>query len=314
MKAIRFDRYGQPSVLKFEELPKPRLQQDEVLVQVHASGINPSDVKNVSGAFHAALPRVPGRDFSGVVVEGPKEVGEQVWGSGAGFGVVRDGTHAEYVAVPIDALTRKPEHLSMVQAAAVGIPFLAAWMSLEAAQVLPAETVLVTGAAGAVGRAAVQIARWKKARVFGLVQANQNTEADQAVTQDGAELGLRIKKLTGGEGVDIAIDCVGSLFEECGKSLKRGGRQIALTAAGDGRVCFNLTEFYHDLKRLIGIDTMKQSGPQIAGMLDSMRPGFESGALTPGDFEESPFTSAIDVYTSVGDKSKQKKQILRMVP
>jgi NADPH:quinone reductase len=313
MKAIRFNSYGEPSVLQSIDLPNPQLKSDEVLVQVHASAINPSDVKNVAGVFHATLPRIPGRDFAGVVVEGPKHLGEHVWGSGAGFGVVRDGTHAEYVAVRMEALALKPGHLSMSEAAAIGIPFLAAWMGLEAAQVLPGETVFVTGAAGSVGRAVTQIARWKKARVFGLVRPDQKTEADQAVIQQGDSLSAQIKELTGGKGVDISIDCVGSLFEECAESLKRGGRQIALTAAGDGRVSFNLTDFYHELKRLIGIDTMKLSDSQIAGMLEAMRPGFESRALMPPEFDESPFSDAVSVYTAVVSKTKQKKQILRMV-
>src|SRR5689334_12157296 len=89
MKALRFETYGPPSVLGIQELPVPALQEGEVLVQIKASSINPSDVGNVAGRFHSKLPMTPGRDFAGVVVEGGTWKGKHVWGTGAGFGVVR---------------------------------------------------------------------------------------------------------------------------------------------------------------------------------------------------------------------------------
>src|ERR1700677_3206140 len=94
MKALRFEKYGPPSVLSIQELPVPDLKTGEALVEVHASAINPSDVKNVAGVFKASLPRIPGRDFAGLVVAGDGWKGKEGWGSGAGFGVWRDGTHA----------------------------------------------------------------------------------------------------------------------------------------------------------------------------------------------------------------------------
>src|SRR5665213_1598099 len=129
MNALRFDHYGLPSVLSLQELAIPALNAGEVLVEVHAAAINPSDVKNVAGAFNASLPRVPGRDYAGVVVAGDENwMGKAVWGSSAGLGIVRDGTHAEYLVVHSDWLSAKPAHLTMPQAAAVGVPYLAAWM------------------------------------------------------------------------------------------------------------------------------------------------------------------------------------------
>jgi NADPH2:quinone reductase len=96
MKALRFEKYGPPSVLAIQELPVPDLKTGEALVELHASAINPSDVKNVAGVFKASLPRIPGRDFAGVVVAGDGWKGKEVWGSGAGFGISRDGTCAIY--------------------------------------------------------------------------------------------------------------------------------------------------------------------------------------------------------------------------
>ena len=85
MKALRFEKYGPPSVLSIQEMRVPDLRTGAALVELYASAINPSDVKNVAGAFKASLPRIPGRDFAGVVVAGDGWKGKEVWGSGAGF-------------------------------------------------------------------------------------------------------------------------------------------------------------------------------------------------------------------------------------
>ena len=127
MKVLQFNAYGPPAALSIKEIPKPEPRKGEVLIQIKSTAINPSDVKNVTGHFKASLPRVPGRDYAGVVVGGDAEEGLEVWGSGAGFGVFRDGAHAEYVVVPADWIAQKPRQLSMEQAAAIGVPFLAAW-------------------------------------------------------------------------------------------------------------------------------------------------------------------------------------------
>jgi NADPH:quinone reductase len=93
MKAVRFEKYGPPSVLSLQELGLPELRPGQALIELHASAVNPSDVKNIAGAFHATLARVPGRDYAGVVVIiGDGWEGKQVWGSGPGLGVTRDGT------------------------------------------------------------------------------------------------------------------------------------------------------------------------------------------------------------------------------
>jgi NADPH:quinone reductase-like Zn-dependent oxidoreductase len=168
IKSLRFAAFGPPSVLRIEELPMPEPGEGEALVHVKAAAINPSDVGNVAGRFKkTTLPRTPGRDFAGVVIRGPHE-GEEVWGSSGKLGIVRDGSHAEYVVVPAETLSLKPKPLSMAQAAAIGVPFITAWASVvSAAQIQAGETILIVGAAGAVGQAATQIANWKQARVIG---------------------------------------------------------------------------------------------------------------------------------------------------
>jgi NADPH:quinone reductase len=159
MRAIRFETFGDPSVLELAEVPAPTADGTTAVVRVMAASINPSDVKNVAGAMkQTTLPRIPGRDFAGVVEAGPAEwIGAEVWGTGGDAGYTRDGSHAELIAVPIASLRRKPELLSFDQAASIGVNYMAAWSGIEAAGLKAGETVLLIGAGGGVGGAAAQI-------------------------------------------------------------------------------------------------------------------------------------------------------------
>src|SRR5277367_6134281 len=134
MRAIRFETFGDPSVLKLVEAPAPAADDRTALVRVMAASINPSDVKNVAGTMkQTTLPRIPGRDYAGVVEAGPAEwIGAEVWGTGGDVGFTRDGTHAELIAVPIASLRRKPNTLSFDEAASVGVNYMAAWCAIDA--------------------------------------------------------------------------------------------------------------------------------------------------------------------------------------
>src|SRR5271163_53900 len=169
MRAIRFETFGDPSVLEVAEAPTPAADERTALVRVMAASINPSDVKNVAGAMkQTTLPRIPGRDFAGVVEAGPARwIGAAVWGTGGDTGFTRDGTHAELIAVPVASLRRKPDNLSFDQAASVGVNYVTAWLGLETAALKAGETLLLIGAGGGVGGAAAQIARRRGARVIG---------------------------------------------------------------------------------------------------------------------------------------------------
>jgi len=312
MKALRFEKYGPPSVLSIQELRVPGLKPGEALVELHAAAINPSDVKNVAGAFKASLPRVPGRDYAGIVAAGNGWKGKEVWGSGAGLGVTRDGTHAQYLVVDLDSLSEKPSLLSMEEASAVGVPYLAAWSALvHVADIQAGETVLITGALGAVGRAATQIAHWKKARVIGAGISDKPSEADVFVNTKSKDLPVEVKALTDGKGVDLVLDAVGGpMFEPSLKSLRLGGRQVAITSIGSGRVEFNLVDFYHDLLRLIGVDTMKLTGPEIAKIMNDLRAGFEYGHLRPSPVQTWTLDQGIDAYEAVEKGATSSKQVL----
>src|SRR5438876_4632815 len=148
MRAIRFEAFGDPSVLEVVEVAAPAADERTALVRVMAASINPSDVKNVAGAMNqTTLPRIPGRDFAGVVEAGPAEwIGAEVWGTGGDTGFTRDGTHAELIAVPVASLRRKPDALSFDQTATVGVNYMAAWCGIEAAGLKVGESVLLIGA------------------------------------------------------------------------------------------------------------------------------------------------------------------------
>ena len=139
MKRLWLSHFGLDG-LGIEEGPKPSISTGYARVRVHAAGLNPSDLANVKGSFpQTTLPRVPGRDYAGIVDDGPEDWrGAAVWGAGSELGFTEDGTHAEYVVVTAASLSRKPEQLSFAAAAAAGIPFVTAYLAMiTAAQVRP---------------------------------------------------------------------------------------------------------------------------------------------------------------------------------
>ncbi len=136
MKALRFSSFANNlENLTIEQLPDPAIQPGEAKIKVVAACINPSDVKNLQGKMSATtLPRTPGRDFAGLVVDGPADLlNTEVWGSGGDIGFIRDGSHAEFLVIPIGAVSPKPRNLSFEQAACVGVNFITAYAGLSAA-------------------------------------------------------------------------------------------------------------------------------------------------------------------------------------
>jgi NADPH:quinone reductase-like Zn-dependent oxidoreductase len=314
MKALRFHQFGPPSVLSIEEIADPRPRGGEALVRVKAAAINPSDVGNVSGRFKdTTLPRTPGRDFAGTVIEGNARRGEAVWGSAPALGIGRDGTHAEYVAVPVEILSKVPANLSMEQAAAIGVPYTTAWAALvQAAQVQPGETILIVGARGAVGQAATQIAKWKKTRVIGAaLGAAAIPGAAAAVDTTAGDFRERVLEITGGRGVDVVFDTVGGhLFEPSLRSLAWGGRQVAISSTGERRVTFDLVDFYHNGSHLIGVDSQHFTPTEVGEMAREFVAGFESDALKPPVIEPVPFEDALKAYEKVAGGQAKLKQVL----
>jgi NADPH2:quinone reductase len=314
MKALRFAEFGPPSVLRIEEVAIPKPGEGETLVRVKAAAINPSDIVNVAGRFKkTTLPRIPGRDFAGVIVKGKQYEGEEVWGSGPTLGIVRDGSHAEYVVIPSETLSPKPKSLSMAQAATIGIPYITAWASIvNAAQIHAGETILIIGAGGAVGQAAAQIANWKKLRVIGADTTSDPIPSTESVVNTKSEdLREKVLQLTAGKGVNAVFNTVGgALFEPAMQSLAFRGRQVVISSSRDPRVSFNLVEFYHNFSTLMGVDSYGLAQQQVAQILGELQIGFETGALKPPPIEIVPFEKAVDAYTRVAAREAKAKQVL----
>ena len=308
MKSLRFAAFGPPSVLRLEEVAIPEPGEGEALVRVKAAAINPSDIGNVAGRFkNTTLPRTPGRDFAGI------HEGTEVWGSCPALGIDRDGSHAEYVVVPAETLSLKPKSLSMAQAAAIGVPYITAWASVvSAAQIQTGETILIVGAAGAVGQAATQIANWKQARVIGAdIRSGPIPGTESVVNTETEDLRRRVLELTAGKGVDAVFDTVGGpLFEPALRSLRFGGRQVAIASPGHAQVSFNLVDFYHNFSRLLGVDSYGLTSRQVKEIEDELQRGFETGVLTPPPIETVPFEKAEEAYTRVATRQAKLKQVL----
>ncbi|MFM0263860.1 quinone oxidoreductase family protein [Paraburkholderia sediminicola] len=309
MKAIQFKIFGNPEVLEYVDLPTPQADADSTVVQVKAASVNPSDVKNVSGHFeHTVLPRTPGRDFSGVVTAGPAEwLGAEVWGTGGDIGFTRDGTHAEFIKIPLAALSRKPTTLSHTEAAAIGVNFVVAWLgTVEYAHLQAGETIAVIGAGGGVGGAVVQIAKARGARVIGVDRhpLSADTPAGRLIDDyvpfdENATAGIRA--LTGGAGADVVYDTVGGVAFATALSLvKRRGRVLEISATGKRRVEFDLIDFYHNETQLLGVDSAKLGVAESAPLMTALVEGFESGKLQgPAIAQEFPLARAREAYETV---------------
>lgn len=312
MQAILIERFGDPSELRQTEVARPDPGEGEVLVEVHAAAVNRSDVLNTRGSFpFTTLPRIPGRDFAGVVVEGPRElVGAEVWGTGGGeLGFIRDGSHARYLAVSRNAVAPKSDTLSLEEAAASGLAYVTAGSALvELGGVSAGETILVTGAAGGVGSAAVMIARWKGARVIGAIKdESERATAERAgveVIVDTSQEGVTdaVLAATDGGGVDLVLDAVGGpLFEPALNGLGEKGRMVIITTTpGKQHVSFNLLDFYRKGLRLYGLMTSFLDSEESAAILRSLGPGFDEGALrAPAIAERYPLERAGTAYARV---------------
>jgi NADPH:quinone reductase-like Zn-dependent oxidoreductase len=312
MQAILIEDFGDPSELRPTEVPRPKHGEDEVLVEVHAAAVNRSDVLNVRGSFpFTTLPRIPGRDFAGVVVEGPQELlKREVWGTGGGeLGFVRDGSHARYLAVPRDAVAPKSATLSPQEAAASGLAYVTAGSALiPLGNISAGETILVTGAAGGVGSAAVMISRWKGARVIGAIKdPSERARAEEAgveilVDTSREDIPESVLAATEGEGAHLVLDTVGGpLFEPALGSLGKKGRMVVITTTPDARhVSFDLLDFYRKGLRLSGLMTSFLDARECAAVLRDLAPGFDEGALrAPPIAERYPLEQAGKAYARV---------------
>ncbi|MBV9272522.1 MAG: zinc-binding alcohol dehydrogenase family protein [Verrucomicrobia bacterium] len=319
MRALKFHQTGSLDNLRVEEVPLPIPAAGDVLIQVKAAAINPSDVKNVQGKMHeTTVPRIPGRDFAGTIVKGPDELlGQSVFGSGGNLGFGRDGSHAEYLAVPATAVSPLPKNLSFEQAAGIGVAYLTAWAALvNAAQIQTGETVLILGTTGAVGSAAARIAHKIGARVIGTARQAGDISAaalpvDDWIDLQTTDVATGARKITDGRGADVVFDLVGgAMFEKCLSALAWRGRQVAISSSPEPRVSFNLVDFYHNESRLIGVDSLKLSFDETAKILHQLTDGFESGLYPPPNLEIFSLEEGPRLYRDIAEGKIKAKAVL----
>jgi len=232
IQAVRVHQYGGPEELKLERIQRPEPQAGEVLIHVHAAGVNPVDWKIRQGWMKdfrpMPLPYIPGLDLAGTVEEtGP---GVTAFQKGqAVFGQSPKGVYTEYTTAPVERLALKPKTLSFDEAATVPVGATTAWQGIfDHGALQPGQRVLIQGAAGGVGMFAVQFARWKGAHVIGTT----STANLGFVRSLGAETVIDYTSMPveqAAHDMDLVFDAVGGkTLESSLRVLKRGGTLVTI--------------------------------------------------------------------------------------
>jgi NADPH2:quinone reductase len=266
MKAVQFSEHGDRDVIEYGEFPDPEIERDEVLVDVKAGGLNHLDIWTRRGMpiIDLDFPHIPGSDGAGVV----QNVGEAVTRFEVGDHVAvaagtycgqcefcRDGqesmcvsyhligehirgVHSELAAVPEENLVPVPDHVDWETAGSASLVFQTAWrMLISRAELGPSESVLVLGASGGVGHAAVQIADYVGAEVYATASSAEKLQyaeqcgADHVIDYESDDFAAEIREHTGKRGVDVVVDHIGeATYPDSLKSLAKGGRIVTCGA------------------------------------------------------------------------------------
>jgi NADPH:quinone reductase len=298
----------------------PRCDEEQVLVEVHSAGVNPSDIKAALGAMpHAQWPRTPGRDWAGIVLKGPADLmGREVFGTGGDLGISRDGSHATAIVLPRAAVRPKPASIGLIEAGAIGVPFVTAQEGyLRAGMPSAEDIVLVFGANGKVGQAAIQIATMLGARVFGVEPAaeeycghsNAPVRMINAYCENVASV---VRRETDDRGANIIFNTVGSVyFEDACKSMALGGRQIFISTI-ERTVQFDIFNFYRSRHAFFGIDTLALDAAASAKILWGLTPEFEMGWLKPFTVDKIfRLDQATDAYRAVSAGTRERIVLAR---
>lgn len=316
MHALQFSKTGDLSSLRYVEVPTPAPAADQVLVQIKAAGLNPSDVKNVLGRFpYTTVPRIPGRDFAGVVVDGPRElVGQEVWGTGKELGFYADGSHAQYVVLSAKGVALKPTRLSFAQAASLGVPYTTAWDALERSGVKAETTLLVIGG-GAVGNAALALAKVRGARVLAAARRPEQVRALQAQgfqavqLERPEDLAAQVNEVFPG-GAEVIFDTTGFWLPAAVAALAPFGRIAIIAAPVDGHVQLPALGLYRKGGSVVGINSLLYGVQACAAMLEQFGRFFDQGLLPlPQGLFESPLEQGVERYREV-DQGRGEKVIL----
>lgn len=309
MKAVVIHEYGGPEVLKYEDRPEPALRPEDVLIKVYATSINPVDWKIRQGAWKERAPRdfptILGWDVSGVIVKvgdnvKDYKVNDEVY---ARPNVTREGTYAEYVAVDAKEIAPKPKKLDHLKAASVPLAGLTAWQGLfEHGKLQAGQTVLIQGGAGGVGTLAVQLAKWKGARVICTASPDnvdflKDLGADEVIDYHKEGFEKELKNL------DLVYDTIGGETQnKLLDTIKPGGIIVSTVGLKDPERI--------KAKGLKGEQYMAQSYPEnlisMAGLLDQ-------GILKPIIFKEFSLKELPQAHKLSEEGHVRGKIVIRVV-
>jgi len=318
MKAIRVHEFGEPEVMHLEDVPEPTPGPSEVVVRLHAAGVNPVDAYIRSGLYRPGLklPYTPGIDGAGVIKAVGSDVKHRQIGQRVYVAWSLSGTYAEEVLCKEFQTHPLPALISFGQGAAIGVPYGAAYRALfQRAHAVAGESVLIHGASGGVGIAAVQLARSTGLRVIGTA----GTEEGKAlVLAQGAHHALnhrssgyleRVEELTCGKGVDVILEMLANvnLDHDLGL-LATGGRVVVIGSRG--RVEIDPRTAMGKEAAILGMTLYNASENELASMHAAFCEGLENGTLRPVVSRELPLGDAAAAHHAVMEASTYGKIVL----
>jgi len=306
MRAIRVHEFGPPSVMKVEDVSDPKAGPKQLVITVRAAGVNPVDTYIRAGTYakKPALPYTPGFDAAGVVDSVGPDVtrfkpGDRVYMNGN-----VSGAYAQKTLCLEDSVFPLPERLTFAQGAGIWVPYATAYYALhDVAKVGPAETVLVHGASGGVGSAAVQIARAAGLRVLGTAGTDKGLELVSSLGaaafnhRDSGYLD-RISEATQGRGPDVILEMLANvnLAKDLGMIAPRG-RIVVI--GNRGTIEINPRDAMAKAASVIGMLLMNTTAEDARRISAAVNAGFENGTLTPVVGREFPLSDAVQAHEAV---------------
>jgi NADPH2:quinone reductase len=318
MKAIRVHEFGGPEVLRLEEVPTPRPGPGQVLVRMHAIGVNPIEtyIRTGTYAYKPTLPYTPGNDGAGVVEDIGSDVNELKPGDRVYTARSVSGTYAEFALCTTEQVHPLPANISFGQGAAVGTPYATAYRGLfQRADAKSGETVLVHGASGGVGTAAVQLARARGLRVFGTAGSDEGSKlareqgAHEVFDHHAPDHFEQIMKATGGRGVDVIVELLANV--NLGKDLTilaKGGRVVVIGSRG--RVEIDPRDAMQRDADIRGMVIPNTPPAEMASIHAALVAGLENGTLRPVIGKEFPLAEAAQAHRAVMEPGAFGKIVL----
>jgi NADPH2:quinone reductase len=319
MKAIRVHEFGGPEVLRLEEVPTPQPGPGEVVVRMHAIGVNPVETYIRAGTYSRlpALPYTPGNDGAGVVEQVGPDVnefkpGDRVYTGGSLTG----NTYAEFALYKTEQLHRLPANVSFAQGAAMGTPYATAYRGLfQRADAKPGETVLVHGASGGVGTAAVQLARARGLRVFGTAGSDEGRKlareqgAHEVFDHRTPDHFEQIMNATSGRGVDVIVELLANVnLAKDLTILAKGGRVAIIGSRGPAEI--NPRDAMQCDADLRGMVLPNTPPAELASIHAALVAGLDNGTLRPVIGKEFPLAEAAQAHRAVMEPGALGKLVL----